>query len=204
MYLKKAQILTQVANAADNGSGLIRITTSTPHGRTTSDVVYIADVVGVTAANGRWVITVIDGSTFDLQGSTFAGAYTSGGFVALRQELRVKLTTTPTTPVQVAVDVRYLNTLTGSIAGTDTIFASLPTDASVTVLVSDYNFDIVVDSCNIFNADNATRIVEVTRANHVSTARQARASLLTLERVDVSRGRATIYSATGRMLQEAL
>lgn len=67
-----------VTGAADNGAGLIRLTVSS-HGWSTSDVVVVDRVGGVTNASGMWVVTVIDPNTIDLQGSTFAGAYTSGG-----------------------------------------------------------------------------------------------------------------------------
>jgi len=204
MYLKKAVVVSQVANVANNGSGLIRVTTSTAHGRTTGDAVHIADVGGVTAANGRWVVTVIDANTIDLQSSTFSGTYTSGGFVALKQQLRLKLTTSPSTPLQVAADVRYLNPLNGVIAGTDTVLTTLPSDAAVTVLESDLVYDMVVDLLSVFNADASTRILEVTRRNQLVTVNQARASLATLERAEVSRSRVTLYSSTGRVIQEAL
>jgi len=70
-----------VEDAADNGSGLIRITIADTSLLTTGDVAKIADIVGTTEANDSWTITVIDGTNFDLQGSTFSNAYTSGGTV---------------------------------------------------------------------------------------------------------------------------
>lgn len=73
------QRILSITNAANNGSGLIRITTSVSHTYETGDRVSIAGVGGVTNANGRWTITAIGATTFDLQASTFAGAYTSGG-----------------------------------------------------------------------------------------------------------------------------
>jgi len=72
-----------VSGAADNGVGLIRITTSAVHGLTTGDKVFIEDVLGVTAANGEWTVTVVDTTNIDLDGSTFAGTYTSGGTVVI-------------------------------------------------------------------------------------------------------------------------
>lgn len=66
-----------------DSSGIIRVQTSAAHGLTTGDAVWIADVGGVTAANGAWYVTVIDSDEFTLDGSTFAGAYTSGGTVYL-------------------------------------------------------------------------------------------------------------------------
>ena len=67
-----------ITGAADNGSGLIRIT-ATAHGLSSNDAVYVQNVGGVPNANGGWVVTVNDANTFDLIGSVFAGAYTSGG-----------------------------------------------------------------------------------------------------------------------------
>lgn len=73
---------TEISNAADNGSGLIRLTVGSTSGFSTGDYKTIASVGGTTEANGTWAITVINGTTIDLQGSTFANAYTSGGYVA--------------------------------------------------------------------------------------------------------------------------
>jgi hypothetical protein len=69
-----------VSGAVDNGSGLIRLTLAT-HPFTTGDKLSISGVGGVSAAAGRWTVTVIDSVTIDLQASTFAGTYTSGGTV---------------------------------------------------------------------------------------------------------------------------
>jgi len=69
-----------VSACADNGSGLIRITSTAAHGLTTGNGIAIANVVGTTEANASWEsITVIDSTNFDLVGSTFTNAYTSGG-----------------------------------------------------------------------------------------------------------------------------
>lgn len=70
-----------VSGAADNGSGLIRITTATSYGYVTGDTVTISGVTGTTEANGTWIVTVISAATFDLQGSTFTNTYVSGGTV---------------------------------------------------------------------------------------------------------------------------
>jgi hypothetical protein len=71
-----------ITGAADNGSTLIRITVASTATLTTGDYKTISGVTGTTEANGDWFITVINGTTFDLQGSTFANAYVSGGIVA--------------------------------------------------------------------------------------------------------------------------
>lgn len=70
-----------IVNVTNNGIGIIRITVSVTSGFKTGQRVIIADVEGATAANGKWVITVINPSQFDLQNSTFTGTYTSGGYV---------------------------------------------------------------------------------------------------------------------------
>ena len=67
-----------ITGAANNGSGLIRITDA-GHGLQTGDRIKIANVAGTTEANATWTVTVISSSTFDLVGSTFSSAYTSGG-----------------------------------------------------------------------------------------------------------------------------
>jgi hypothetical protein len=67
-----------ITGAANNGSGLIRLTV-TGHTFATNDRVGVYSVGGTTEANGTWAVTVIDANTFDLQGSTFTNAYTSGG-----------------------------------------------------------------------------------------------------------------------------
>lgn len=83
-----------VSGAANNGSGLVRITTTYAHGLQTSDIVWISGVTGTggltaavaptsgTGAGGVWTVTAVGSTTFDLVGSTFAGTYTSGGIVA--------------------------------------------------------------------------------------------------------------------------
>jgi Ubiquitin-activating enzyme E1 FCCH domain len=73
-----------ITGAANNGSGLIRIT-APMHSFSTGNVVDISGVLGTTEANKTgWTITVIDVNTFDLVGSTFSNAYVSGGVVSLQ------------------------------------------------------------------------------------------------------------------------
>jgi hypothetical protein len=74
----KKEAAKNITGATDNGSGRIRITVNA-HGYRTGDTVLIENVGGVPNANGDWVITVVTDNTFDLDGSSFAGAYTGGG-----------------------------------------------------------------------------------------------------------------------------
>ena len=70
-----------ITNAANNGSGLIRITYATTASPplATGNILAISGVAGTTEANGTWLITVIDGSNFDLQGTAFTNTYSGGG-----------------------------------------------------------------------------------------------------------------------------
>ena len=86
-----------ISNAADNGSGLIRLTVNTTSGMITGQQVTVADIVGTTEANGNWTITVISLTEVDLVGSTFANAYTSGGYVVNNPALPYNNTTIPST-----------------------------------------------------------------------------------------------------------
>lgn len=70
-----------VTNATDNGSGQIRLTIATTNGMITNQNVTVADVGGVPTANGNFKITVVSTTEIDLQGSSFSGSYTSGGYV---------------------------------------------------------------------------------------------------------------------------
>jgi len=65
---------------ATNASPIV-ITTAA-HGLATGDVVTVASVGGNTAANGTFRVTVVSSTTFQLDGTTGNGAYTSGGTVA--------------------------------------------------------------------------------------------------------------------------
>lgn len=70
--------LLHITGAANNGSGLIRITRNA-HGYESGDRVNIQSVGGVPNATGQWTIDVITANTFDLLDSTWGGGYTSGG-----------------------------------------------------------------------------------------------------------------------------
>lgn len=79
--LKGMTTIGGVNGAADNGSGLIRIEIASTANLATGDQVSITGVTGTTESNGTWMITVIDSTHFDLQGSTFEQAYSGGGTV---------------------------------------------------------------------------------------------------------------------------
>ena len=86
-----------ISNAADNGSGLIRLTVNTTSGMITGQQVTVGEVVGTTEANGNWTITVISLTEIDLGGSTFTNAYSSGGYVVNNPALPYNNTEIPKT-----------------------------------------------------------------------------------------------------------
>jgi hypothetical protein len=66
-----------VITGATNASP-IKIT-SNGHNLTTGTQITVSGVGGNTAANGTWIVTVVDSNNFDLNGSTGNGVWTSGG-----------------------------------------------------------------------------------------------------------------------------
>jgi hypothetical protein len=73
-----------VAITAASNATPIQIT-ATNHGYKSGQKTTISGVLGNTAANGTWNVTVIDPNTFTLNNSIGSGAYTSGG-VAINQD----------------------------------------------------------------------------------------------------------------------
>lgn len=73
--------LARTVSSVTNSGGLYEITTSTAHLFTTNDTVVVQGTTGSGgfAADGTWVITVVDATHFTLNGSSFTGGYTSGG-----------------------------------------------------------------------------------------------------------------------------
>ena len=59
----------------------ISIGTNVAHGLVTGNAVSISGILGCTAANGTWTVTVTDSTHFTLNGSSGNGAYISGGLV---------------------------------------------------------------------------------------------------------------------------
>lgn len=70
-----------ITGAANNGSGLIRLSVADTSTFETGEIKTVSDVTGTTEANGTWTITVADATHIDLQGSTFTNAWVSGGTI---------------------------------------------------------------------------------------------------------------------------
>jgi hypothetical protein len=78
-----------VSGAVSNG-GVVRLTVDTTANMATGQKWFVNSVGGITGTtNGNtWVVTVIDGTHVDLQGSTFGGSYTSGGYLRVPATIR--------------------------------------------------------------------------------------------------------------------
>ena len=82
---KNKQLKKAITGAANNGSGLIRIT-AVGHTFRDEDRVTITGVGGTVEANAvNWRVAFVNANTFDLKNSTFTNAYTSGGTAARTQ-----------------------------------------------------------------------------------------------------------------------
>lgn len=107
-----------VSGAANNGAGLIRLTVATSAFLTTGNTVTVYGINGTLEANGRWQVTVIDGTHVDLQGSTFTNAYVSGGLCLGDVGTSVTLTGSAGSNIFASTDVGELFYLEKAIVNT--------------------------------------------------------------------------------------
>ncbi|MDR3487095.1 MAG: hypothetical protein P4M05_19585 [Bradyrhizobium sp.] len=68
-----------VTGAASGTGGVVRLAVNSTAQADTDDTAIVSGVTGTTEANGTWVITIIDATHIELQGSVFKNAYVSGG-----------------------------------------------------------------------------------------------------------------------------
>ncbi len=133
-----------VTGAADNGGGLIRIETASTANLATGEQVSIAGVTGTTEANGTWTITVVDPTHFDLQGSTFANAYSAGGTVFtkavihLDSQMTAALLPVVTTPLSTLLAQDLNQLIDGPLVYDAQRFAGVALRPETSQLVSQY------------------------------------------------------------------
>jgi hypothetical protein len=127
-----------VSNAASLG-GLIEITTSTPHGFATGNSIIVSGVGGVPAADIVAPITVVDATHFTLNGSTFSGAYTSGGQAVLDTFQRTGIGEQVTNSAFVVLEGNFVfGYQTGFHFGTGSVWVDC-TDCGVDAQINDLN-----------------------------------------------------------------
>lgn len=89
-YIGGPQNQTTNVTSAVSSSGLVELGFSAPAVPfVTGDLVYVANVGGVTGATGRFTATVVNSTHITLDGSTFGGTYTSGGTIYLTSSVRL-------------------------------------------------------------------------------------------------------------------
>ena len=79
--------LTSVQIAATSGSTPIEVDTVTPHNLTSNADVTIGGVTLTSKPDGRWFVTVLDGSTLTLNGSVSDGTEGVGGWLTTSPEM---------------------------------------------------------------------------------------------------------------------
>ncbi|MES1165687.1 MAG: hypothetical protein ABUR63_08020 [Verrucomicrobiota bacterium] len=68
-----------VPAASVSGGTPVQVTTSAPHGLTSGSLVLLGSVPVLFDANGLWRVTVVNGTTFTLNGSSTPAAFVGGG-----------------------------------------------------------------------------------------------------------------------------
>lgn len=106
-YCVHSNPIFQISNATN--ATPIQITTTDPHGLTTGRLVGISGVLGNTAANGQFIVTVVNGTQFTLNSSVGNGAYTGDGKLCVPGGM-------PTTPNSAPAGF-FEGTITGTATG---------------------------------------------------------------------------------------
>lgn len=119
-----------ITGAANNGSGLIRIT-SNSHGFSDNDVIQIMSIGGTIEARGAWIISGVTTNTFDLVGSTFVTTYTSGGTAQKINSKAVVLSTAQNVNVE-----RCKTAWTNGVDGTASLYTTDHKDGGVCVRIT--------------------------------------------------------------------
>ncbi|WP_207446713.1 glycosyl hydrolase family 28-related protein [Roseomonas marmotae] len=80
-----------IADVTDNGAGRFRVTLAGEHSLRTGDLLNIAEVrnSGMPGLYGRWTVTVVDATRIDLNGSTYAPGWNSGGAAYIQPNRRL-------------------------------------------------------------------------------------------------------------------
>lgn len=107
-----------VSATANNGSGLIRVTTAVQDW-STNDVIQFISVGGTLEANGAWVVNVISTTQVDLVGSVYTNAWTSGGTAQKINSKAVVLATAQTLEVN-----RCKSNWSNGVDGTSALFTT--------------------------------------------------------------------------------
>jgi hypothetical protein len=107
------------------------VITAPGHGYHSNDHVNITGVGGNAAANGTWVITVVDANTFQLNGSNGDGDYTGGGSVMrVGEGIGIKIGQTTRKDIEQGSELYIQNV---SIYGNDLAGSNPPLDIGILI-----------------------------------------------------------------------
>lgn len=175
MFLNRATAKV-VTTAADNGSGLFRLTVNS-HGLLNGDTITIAG--GLTGMNGDWVVANKTDHTIDLTGSTYASGYVSGATIYIKNKYTITLSGTIATGIDVVANVKILSALSADVARIVPVPFKLTTTAETDIRSSDVSVDEVIDTitlCSLEASNTVTATVNL--ENHSGTTyRKATVSL---------------------------
>jgi hypothetical protein len=180
--ISSATAAKAISGAADNGAGLIRIK-ATAHGYTTGQLVTIKSVGGTVEANNTntnpaWTITVHDVDYFDLNESTFANAYTSGGSAYKVTGVGGVAAANGTEIGEFAVTYLGYDGQTAAFALGDTVTGETSTHTGVIVSDSDcgtFGTLGILGATGVFQDDENLQVGGETKAVAVATAQSCKA-----------------------------
>lgn len=109
----------------------IQIQTTAPHGLVNNQQVGVYGVNGLTAANGGWTVTVVNQTTFNLNGSSGNSNYISGGFVTVPASMPATPTSGPAGFFEGASVVAVGNDGVTSAVGSTLTASSAPFNVSM-------------------------------------------------------------------------
>ncbi len=159
MFLSALKIRQGISLIADNGSGLIRITTDGVHGLANNDQVIIDGATGTMAINGFWKVTQINTTSFDLQSSSSTGTWTGGGSVCDGESYTIQMDATSAS-ILVLADVKDM-AAGGSINDAIPIVKKVTTAAVVEIARSIQTYKRMFQSLTVQNNDGATKTGDI-------------------------------------------
>jgi hypothetical protein len=186
MFIDRATLVATISNVDNNGSGLIRIT-STAHGLSTNDTVFIAGVGGTTEANGMWAVTVISTTQFTLQSSTYTNAWTGGGGVYTGWRLQASLDSPDFDCVATLSVKKFAN---GAVISIETIAMVISTTLT-NLLVSDPTFAYQVTLLNVLSTEGSGTI------NFTLQLRNKSNTVFGIAKADIAPGNRLAFSGDG-------
>jgi hypothetical protein len=137
------------------------VVTAAGHGMQTGDWCQINGVQGMTGVNGTWQVIVLSSSTFSLNGSTGAGAYTGSGFVSGGDLFAVNAVVNAfTTPNAVTEKTQSAASVTVTPTATVYVPNALTGDyaSKMTAALTAYFASFPIGGYNVDNANNVLPI----------------------------------------------